>query len=72
MNFLSCKISPKEYTAGEKMLVRAIKEIALKIEILEKGKNLFKVLAATAAIVRLYSIVTRINKSILDMRELEE
>ena len=40
--FLSCKISPKEYTAGEKMLVRAIKEIALKIEILEKFKNLFK------------------------------
>ena len=57
------------------MLVRAIKEIALKIEILEKDKNQFKVLAATASTVRLYklySIATTINKSILDMKELEE
>ena len=54
------------------MLIRAINEIALKIEILKKTRIYLKVLAATAATVRLYSIATRINKSILDMRELEE
>ena len=57
------------------MLVRAIKEIALKIEILEKDKNQFKSFSSncfTVRLYKLYSIATTINKSILDMKVLEE